>query len=342
MLKFSNHLKFSLQAAISVLAAVILSHLFHLSHAYWAILTAMLLISQTFGESIKKSIERVSMTILGGCLGTVIYLLSAHTPHLLYCYLIISVFFAMYFFDISYAISVFFITMMLVFMFGLILGWDLHTLKDRVEETLIGAGIAIATSAMVFPMRAKNQFQMALPEFMQTCHQALTDTLASLTQKDFSGQPLEKHQKNLIKNLVALRAQGAAASYESFFSRYSRAHLQKLLIAYSMIFYYIDALIDLAPHLKHHKSFRILEQEIARLYALIDAHFQAIAKALAQQTNTPKPLPEFSTLFKKIEHHAWSLLLAHQLEKTDWFECYPWFYLLEKMDEVLLQILDLV
>jgi hypothetical protein len=46
--------KIAIQAAVAVALAVLVSHVFELNRSYWAILTAMVLISQTWGESLKK------------------------------------------------------------------------------------------------------------------------------------------------------------------------------------------------------------------------------------------------------------------------------------------------
>lgn len=69
------------QAAIAISIAECISLAFNLERGYWTTLTAMVLTTQTFGESVKRSLERVSMTILGGLSGTVLYFYCRQKVH---------------------------------------------------------------------------------------------------------------------------------------------------------------------------------------------------------------------------------------------------------------------
>lgn len=68
-----NTTKIAWQAAAAITIAEIVSYLLNLERGYWVTLSAMALTTQSWGESLKRSLERVSMTILGGAGGTILY-----------------------------------------------------------------------------------------------------------------------------------------------------------------------------------------------------------------------------------------------------------------------------
>ena len=73
--------KMATQAAIAIALAELISRFFYIERGYWITATAMALTAQTWGESVKRSFDRVGMTILGGSLGTLLFFyLPRHEP----------------------------------------------------------------------------------------------------------------------------------------------------------------------------------------------------------------------------------------------------------------------
>ncbi|MDF2867946.1 MAG: putative rane protein, partial [Gammaproteobacteria bacterium] len=158
--------RMAIQAAIAVTLAILFGHYFQFERAYWAILTTMVLVCQTWGESVRKSITRIGMTIVGGITGTLIYFW-VKDYHLLFICLLGCIFFAVFFLETSYLWVVFFLTNLVVFLFALLQSWNVKLLAARIEETFIGAVIAIATTALILPTRAKTQLATDLPNFVK-------------------------------------------------------------------------------------------------------------------------------------------------------------------------------
>ena len=109
--------KRAFQAATAILIAELISGYFQLERGYWMILTAMALTMQTWGESVKRSFERVSMTIIGGIVGTVLYFIVPTNTITAMVLLLVFVFFTVYLLQIYYLLSVFFLTCFVVFLF---------------------------------------------------------------------------------------------------------------------------------------------------------------------------------------------------------------------------------
>lgn len=164
-LKPSTRLAFQALTALSLV--LVLSYFLPLQRSYWALVTAILLISQTVGESLRKAFQRTVMTIFGGIVGSTIYFLSHGNVSICLLFTIISVFFLFYYFETSYLIAIFFLTMLVVFLFALINAWTIDLLAERIYETALGAVIAVFVSAFVFPIRASHVFERNLLDFLK-------------------------------------------------------------------------------------------------------------------------------------------------------------------------------
>ena len=88
--------KRAFQAATAIFIAEVISWHFQLERGYWVTLTAMALTMQTWGESLMRSFERVSMTILGGLVGTALYFIVPRNDVILVSCLLFFVFFTVY------------------------------------------------------------------------------------------------------------------------------------------------------------------------------------------------------------------------------------------------------
>src|SRR4051812_40619233 len=89
--------KMGIRAATATLASLLLTRWVILERPYWVILTAVILVNETWGESIHKAGQRLAMTALGCLVGWLLYDLSAPYPLLRPAFLLVGVFLAVYF-----------------------------------------------------------------------------------------------------------------------------------------------------------------------------------------------------------------------------------------------------
>lgn len=137
-MKLRRTTKMAYQAAIAIALAEVISMHFYLERGYWIVLTAMVLTTQTWGESVKRALERVGMTVLGGSVGTALYFyIPNHESKTLVLLMLSSIFFTIYMAKIQHLISMFFMTCFVVFLFALIGDWDLMLLRARIIDTAL-------------------------------------------------------------------------------------------------------------------------------------------------------------------------------------------------------------
>jgi uncharacterized membrane protein YccC len=142
------------QAAIAILLTELIYLNFHIRHGYWATLTAMALTTQTWGESIIRSLERISMTILGGVIGTVLYFLLPNNNSLVLIILLVFIFLNLYLVQINQMLAIFALTGFVVFLFAMIGEWSWALLQERILDTFLGAVVALLVSCFFLPVKS--------------------------------------------------------------------------------------------------------------------------------------------------------------------------------------------
>lgn len=238
----------ALQAVVAVTLATLLAPLFHWQRAYWSELTAMLMISQTLGDSIKKSVERVSMTIAGGLIGTLLFFITKQWPDLQIVLMMLSLFFCIFFISSFYLWSVFFTSTLVVFIFAIVQNWSFDLLFWRIIETLFGAGMAVLSAAFIFPIRTSNAMQDGLTTFMSNLSSLTQDGIQGLLTKTINSLQLGEKQQGLLNELNQLQQKLISSRFELIFQKQQRRSLRYQL---SLLVTWYDLLSSWIEQLKH-------------------------------------------------------------------------------------------
>lgn len=277
MITLRNTTKTAIQAALAITIAESISLYFQLERGYWISLTAMALIAQTWKESVKRSFERVGMTILGGFLGTILYFLLPNAqPICLFALLLFFVFFAVYMLKIYHLISVFFLTCFVVFLFALLGNWNFNMLKLRIIDTLLGASIALMVGFVIFPIKT-NLIQM-LSEYLKKMKALCTTIFQNKTvQHRFSPELLLVDVQKIKNDALTIR-------YELLFHELNTQDFYKVVNAIAASTQYLIYLWEgyewLSPHLT------LSEHQLIRNAASTSEHnIQVLIEQI--QNNTP-------------------------------------------------------
>jgi hypothetical protein len=140
-------LELALCGAAASLVAGELGRALHVIRPYWVQLSAVVLLASSWRESAQKAIQRVTMTAIGCGVGWLLYLAVADRTELAPPILFACVFFAIYFRPVSYATMMLFISLYVVLLFSSVARWTLSIAIARVEDTALGAAIAVALTS---------------------------------------------------------------------------------------------------------------------------------------------------------------------------------------------------
>ncbi|STX29801.1 Predicted membrane protein [Legionella beliardensis] len=242
------------QAAIAIAIAELITYIFQLERGYWVAVTAMALTMQTWADSLRRSLERVSMTVLGGCFGTMLYWLIPPNHTLILFILLIFIFFTVYLFPAYHLIGVFCLTGFVVFLFALIGNWDLMLLRERILDTALGAGITILVSRFFLPIKTN-----IIDIFVNHIEQ-IQEALNLVFQTDSQTYPIAASHR-LYTDFQALRNKALTISYEFLFHRITKRDFYVLMTESAFCTQYVVGLIEayrwIAPYLTDEDHSRI-------------------------------------------------------------------------------------
>jgi uncharacterized membrane protein YccC len=180
----------AVQAAVATGLAVVAGAAIASGRQYWAALAAFLVLggTETIEETFLKGLQRVAGTIIGAVAGFGATAITGPDPKIVLPLLGISVFAAMYLRTISYALMVFWTTMMLSLLYEFLGVLTSETLEVRVMETMIGAVIALATAALLLPIRTRQKLNTDAVAFVQTLDAIIQASLSRLATTADIGQ----------------------------------------------------------------------------------------------------------------------------------------------------------
>src|SRR5699024_2986467 len=112
------------------------------------------------------------------------HLTAGNTP-LMLAVIIVSMFCGLYLVRVGYAYMIFFVTIMVSQLFGILHEFSEHLLMLRLEETVIGAACGIAVALVVAPLTTRDTVAHAQTDLLTT----LADLLDAATGDDATRSP---------------------------------------------------------------------------------------------------------------------------------------------------------
>lgn len=222
-MKLRRTTKMAYQAAIAIALAELVNMFFYVERGYWIVLTAMVLTTQTWGESVKRSFERVGMTIFGGVVGTALYFnIPGNQSTLFLFFMLLSIFFTIYMAKIQHLVSMFFLTCFVVFLFALLGDWDLMLLRARIIDTALGALIALVVGGLFFSL--KTDVAELFIGHLEKVKALIATAFDKQPNREFftSARSLLADFQNIKNNALSIR-------YELLFHRLNRNDFNSLL-----------------------------------------------------------------------------------------------------------------
>ncbi|KPL58256.1 FUSC family protein [Rossellomorea vietnamensis] len=158
----------AVQALVAGTIAIIVGQLIAPAQPYWVLLTTFIVQigTETVGRTYMKAFQRSIGTVIGAIIGFGAANLVSGNSKLEVVLLFVVLFLAFYLFPVSYTLMSLFITMLIAFMYDLLLGGiSIQLMGARVIDTIAGAVIALIVSAYVFPKRTKDKVADSFDDF---------------------------------------------------------------------------------------------------------------------------------------------------------------------------------
>ena len=269
----------AVQATTAVAAVYVLAAQFpQLERPYWAVGTALVVLCQTWSESIKKAAQRVAATFLGLLAAVVLCGVFESQPMIEAVAIFACIFLFSYSVAGSYLWAIFWMSIMIIMMFRLLGQMDHHLVLERMTETLLGAGMAVLVSTFVFPVRAVEQLRSDVPEFLRmvknVCEGSLNDALGMASE---GGKP--GHSK-LLANFNKVQDEFLTRQRETVLLRREPSQLRRWIFGMEMLMFYTSDLHYAVLQIQGDLAAVRIHKEILQLR-------DGISKALDQMTEYP-------------------------------------------------------
>lgn len=269
----------AIQLTAASILAIIIGELLSPQRWYWAVLAAFVVFSGTSssGETLTKAWSRVLGTALGVAGGIVLaYFVRGHND-LAFVLLMVCLFASVYTLRLSYAVMIFFITMLLSLLYVLIGLFTDQLLVLRLIETAIGAALGGIAATFLLPIPTKSVLSSVTAEALARLREvvdrsverlagnALADPLTAMREYDEAFQSVRTQLRPLI---AATRIRG-------------NGDLRTRLLVMAACGYYARALAGLSYEAPQDCPVELLESE----REAIDAEIGAILNAEGAQSS---------------------------------------------------------
>ena len=147
----SSSFKHALRVSLVCLVGYLISKFISQGHhSYWILLTIIVILKPGFSLSRQRNFQRLGGTILGGFAGVlIIYLLPDTKAEF---FIMVALMIGTYsFLRVNYIVSVLFMTPYILILFRFLGLGGLDIVEERITDTLIGSGVALAATYLLFP-----------------------------------------------------------------------------------------------------------------------------------------------------------------------------------------------
>lgn len=207
----------AIQAATAASIAIAAGDMVSANRWYWAAITAFIVFTGTTsrGDALIKGWQRLAGTLAGVGVG-VFVATSVHGDRALSLALIFAcIFLAFYLIQISYGLMIFWVTIVLALLYGLMGAFSPALLILRLEETAVGAAAGMLVSLWLLPTRTRSHVRAATLDYLQA--------VIDLLDHGFASQPgaWSECARTLDRRFQALRtaARPLTAGVAGMFSR---------------------------------------------------------------------------------------------------------------------------
>ncbi|MFC7061994.1 FUSC family protein [Halobacillus seohaensis] len=235
--------KKAFQALVAGSIAIVVGYAISPVQPFWVVLTAFIVLlgTQSVGRIYLKGLQRSIGTVIGAVLGFFLAKMVTGNSELEVLLIFIVVFFAFYLLTVSYTMMSLFITMLIAFMYDLLLGGiSFSLLTARVVDTIAGAGIALVVSSFLFPTKTRDKVYETFDEYLDELETYITPYIRSFTEtiniKELADQAFildEKLQTILDESEPILQNPGTRRHSE----------LPRWVTIFTAINYYADHLV---------------------------------------------------------------------------------------------------
>jgi uncharacterized membrane protein YgaE (UPF0421/DUF939 family) len=167
--RLAPYTRTAIQMGVAVGAAIALGDVLSPPRFYWAVIAVFITFmgANNSGEQARKAVLRVAGTVIGIAVGSLAANAVGHHTYWSIAIILASLFFAFYLQRVNSAFMAIGITVVVSQLYVQLHEFSNSLLLLRLEETAIGAAVAIAVATLVFPLRTRRVLRVAMRNHVQ-------------------------------------------------------------------------------------------------------------------------------------------------------------------------------
>ena len=179
--------RFALRSAIAAAVALLIGKWLHadhgryiprIDHGYWIAFSLMIVIQPYFGATLKKAIDRVAGTVLGGIAGGLLLLIPTDL-HVKEVMLFLTFVFMVYYVRKKYSVAAFIVTVNLVLVFNIDQSYNTMVVLERALCTIGGSLLAVISGFALLPAWDSKWLPTHLADAVKSNYDYFTGTFYS-------------------------------------------------------------------------------------------------------------------------------------------------------------------
>lgn len=182
-LSFSSTIfRHSLRLTITILFGFIIGQLLPFQNVYWILLTIVVIMRPGYGLTKQRSYERIFGTILGGIIAFGI-ISFVHNSFAISAFAIIAMLLGFTFTQTNYKVGATFVTMYVVFIYGMLTPNVNEVIQYRILDTVVGAALAFAANYFLWPSWEFLNVRLFLEKSIKANHDYIKEISVFYNQK---------------------------------------------------------------------------------------------------------------------------------------------------------------
>ncbi|UPO77896.1 FUSC family protein [Arthrobacter sp. Helios] len=275
-----NRLRRAVQAALSTGLALWVGSLVSVSYQYWAALPAFQVLGGTDGETFVKAMQRIVGTVAGAAVGFGLAIAVGSHPAVLLPVLGLCVFASTYFRPVSAPLATFWQTMMFAQLYELLGKLDTETIELRILETVIGAVIALAVAALIWPTHTRSKLAADTSRFVRTAKGVVTMCLLRLKGNEAGAyDAAEFSRQELVMTEQLRKVQTTAAPLRRSWGALDVRGVEGQLTALWALLFYTNHFIAAGEKLSAREN-TLSPEQWSELQRMTEDNFDALLAAL--------------------------------------------------------------
>lgn len=255
-LSFSSTIfRHSLRLTLSIAAGFIIGFIFPLQNVYWILLTIVVIMRPGYGLTKQRSYQRIIGTIVGGVIAFAV-LSFVQNSIIIGTLTIVCMLLGYAFTATNYRIGATFVTIYVVFVYGMLTPDITHVIQYRIIDTVVGAAIAFFANYFLWPSWEFLNLPVFIKKSIEANRNYLSEISLYYNQKGNVTTSYRLARKNAFVELGNLMSSYQRMAQEPKSKQKQQNQVYKLAVLNHTL---LSSLASLGTYTQSHKTYKASE-----------------------------------------------------------------------------------